>query len=460
MQVLKKFIGNKEFYKNLLKISLPIILSQLITQFVSLLDNLMVGQLTTAEFDGVSIANQFLFIFNLAIYGALSGPSIFSTQYHGAKNDNGIRETLRYKWLISIIILLLGTIIFLVFNTQLFNLFIHDANVSAVNPLDVIKYGKDYLYIMLFGLVPFVITEVYCTNLREAKHTLIPMVANITAVIINLILNYILIFGKFGCPTMGVKGAAIGTVIARVIACFIVVIYAHANKKYSYVNAIFKRFFPKKETVKYIFKGSYILLINEFLWALGMTLLNYCFSFKGLEVVAAMNIVSTFSNLFGLLGTSVGTGVAVLLGQQLGAKELDEAKQDSYRYIGFAVVLGIVVGFLMFILRNTVPQLYDFDDYIIQMSENLIAICACMVIVRVLSITCYFIIRSGGKVFITFLFDSVFTITIRFGITFIVVLTSNLSIYYIFLISELLEIIKIVVGLILVKKGIWLNNLE
>ncbi len=458
--MLKKFFGNKEFYKNLLKISLPIILSQLISQFVSLLDNLMVGQLTTAEFDGVSIANQFLFIFNLAVYGALSGPSIFATQYHGAKNEKGIRETLRYKWLISLIILVLGTIIFLLFNDQLFNLFIHEDPLSTVDPEDVIKYGKEYLYIMLIGLVPFVITEIYSTNLREAKQTFVPMISNITAVFVNLILNYLLIFGNFGFPELGVKGAAIATVISRVIAALIVVIYAHCNKKYSFVNAIFKRFFPKKDTLRYIFKGSYILLINEFLWALGMTLLNYCFSFKGLEVVAAMNIVSTFSNLFGLLGTSVGTGVAVLLGQQLGAKKLDEAKRDSYRYIGFAVILGIVVGLLMFLLRNTVPQLYDFDESIIKMSENLIAICSCMVVVRVLSITCYFIIRSGGKVFITFLFDSVFTITIRFGVTFIVVLTTNLSIYYIYLISELLEIIKIVVGIILVNKGVWLNNLE
>jgi Na+-driven multidrug efflux pump len=156
----------------------------------------------------------------------------------------------------------------------------------------------------------------------------------------------------------------------------------------------------------------------------------------------------------------VGTGMAVLLGQQLGSKKFVEAKEDSYRYISFALFIGIVVGTLMFILRNTVPQLYDFDDSIIKMAETLIMISAFMVPIRVYSITCYFIIRSGGKVFITFLFDSVFTIVIRFGITFIFVLTTNLSIYYIYLISELLEVIKIVVGTVLVNKGIWLNNLE
>lgn len=458
--MLKKFIGNKQFYKNLMVVCIPIVLSQLISQFVGLLDNLMVGQLSPAEYNGVAIANQFFFIFSLAIYGALAGPGIFTTQYHGSRNVDGIKECVRYKWLISLLILVLCVVIFILFDDELISLFIKTNDTSTIDPAEILKYGKEYLQIMLIGLVPFVFTEIYCSHLREAKHTVVPMISNITAVFANLIFNYILIFGKFGAPALGVTGAAISTVISRFVACFIVVIYAHVSKKYRFVNAVFKRFFPKKSTIIYILKNSYLLLINEILWSLGMTLLNYCFAQKGPDVLAAINIVSAFSNLFGLIGTSMGTGIAVILGQQLGAKQFKDAKADSYRYIGFAIILGIVVGLIMFVLRNTVPKLYDFDNSIIQMAENLIAISSCMVVVRVLSITCYFIIRSGGKVFITFLFDSVFTIVIRFGITFIFVKTMDLSIYYIYLISELLEIIKIIVGLILVHKGIWLNNLK
>lgn len=458
--MLKKFIGNKQFYKNLMVVCIPIVLSQLISQFVGLLDNLMVGQLSPAEYNGVAIANQFFFIFSLAIYGALAGPGIFTTQYHGSRNEDGIKECVRYKWLISLLILVLGAVIFILFDDELISLFIKTNETSTIDPAEILKYGKEYLQIMLIGLVPFVFTEIYCSHLREAKHTVVPMISNITAVFVNLIFNYILIFGKFGAPALGVTGAAISTVISRFVACFIVIIYAHVSKKYRFVNAVFKRFFPKKFTIIYILKNSYLLLINEILWSLGMTLLNYCFAQKGPDVLAAINIVSAFSNLFGLIGTSMGTGIAVILGQQLGAKQFKDAKADSYRYIGFAIILGIVVGLIMFVLRNTVPKLYDFDNSIIQMAENLIAICSCMVVVRVLSITCYFIIRSGGKVFITFLFDSVFTIVIRFGITFIFVKTMDLSIYYIYLISELLEIIKIITGLILVHKGIWLNNLK
>lgn len=360
--MIKKLFGNKQFYKTLLLVSIPIVLSQLISQFVNMLDNLMVGQLSTAEFNAVSIANQFLFIFNLAVFGAISGPSIFATQYHGAKNLEGVKECIRYKWIVSTIILLLGLIIFTIFDDQLFNLFIHEEELGNINPDDVIKFGKEYLYIMLIGLFPFVLTEIYGSNLREAKQTFIPMISNIIAVVINLIFNYLLIFGKFGLPTLGIKGAAISTVLARVIACLIVLIYTLVNRKYHFSNCVFKKLFPKKDTFVMILKKSYLLLINEFLWATGMMLINHCFSLRGLNVVAATNIASTFSNLFGLLGTSVGTGVAVILGQQLGGNQLKEAEEDSYKYLTFSVFLGIVIAVIMFLLRNSITNLYKMDQ--------------------------------------------------------------------------------------------------
>lgn len=456
---LKKLLGNKSFYKNLLIVSIPIILSQIIGQFVNILDNLMVGQLSSEEFNAVSIANQFLFIFNLTIFGIMAGPSIFATQYHGAKNIDGVKECIRYKWLLSIVILIIGLIIFITCDDLLFNLFIHNEELNDCNPIDVINFGKDYLYIMLIGLIPFIIGEIYSSNLREDKETLIPMIANIIAVGINLVLNYLLIFGKFVFPTLGVKGAAIATVIARIISCLIVMFFAIINKKYRYNNCIFKKFFPKFTTVKLIFKNSYLLLFNEVLWSTGMMLINYCYSLRGLDVVAATNIVSTFTNLFGFFGTSVGSAVAIILGQTLGANKLQEAKEDSVKYLAFSVILGVFVAILMYILKDTIPSLYKMDSSIIDTASLLIAISAIVIPIRVYSITCYFIIRSGGKVLITFLFDSVFTICIRFLVTFFVVYFTNASIYIVYMISELLEIIKIFVGTILVKKGIWIENI-
>ncbi len=456
---IKRFIGNKQFYKNLLVISIPIILSQFISQFVNMLDSLMVGQLLTEEFTGVSIANQFLFIFNLAIFGAISGPSIFATQYHGANDLEGVKEAVRYKWVVAGIILVLGLLVFILFDDQLFNSFINDEEYSELDPVAVLNSGKTYLCIMLFGLPFFVLNEIYSSNLREAKQTLIPMIANIVAVGINLGLNYILIFGKLGAPRLGIKGVAIATVVARIIALLIVFIYSCIIKKYHFSNCIFKRLFPNKTSFKQILAKSYLLLLNEILWSSGMTLINYSFSLKGLEVVAAINIVSIFVNLFGLFGTSVGTGIAILIGQQLGASKFEEVRNDSYKYLVFSVFLGIIVAVVMFWLRNIIPSLYNMEPNVIEMATTLIAISAFTIPIRVYSVTCYFIIRSGGKVFITFLFDSAFTIAIRFPITFIFAKFTNIDIYGIYLISELLEIIKTIVGTVLVRKGIWIHNM-
>ena len=458
--MIKKFFGNKTFYKTLIAVTIPIILSQIIAQFVNLLDNLMVGQLTTAEFDGVSIANQFFFIFNLAIFGAFAGPTIFATQHHGASNLEGVKECIRYKWMIGIAIVIIGTIIFVTCDDLIFNFYIHEDQLGDVNPEDVIYSGKQYMRVMLIGLIPFMIGEIYSSNLREAKQTVVPMVANIIAVFVNLVLNYIFIFGKLGFPAMGVVGAAVGTVVSRIVCCLIVVIYSMCSKQYEFNKEAFKKFFPSKQSFIEIFKKTYILLVNEFLWSLGLMLINNCFSHRGLDVVASVNISSTFINLFALIGTSYGTGLSVLLGQQLGAKKFKEAQDDSYKYLAFSIILGITIALIMYSLRKTVPMLYDMSYDIILMAENLIAITALLIPVRVYSTACYFTIRSGGKLFITFLFDSVFTLCIRVLITYIVVKTTDLSIYYIYFISEVLEVIKIIIGTILVKKGVWIQSIS
>lgn len=458
-KMVKRLIGNKQFYKNLLLISVPIILSQLISQLVNVMDSLMVGKLLTEEFTGVSIANQFLFIFNLAIFGAISGPSIFATQYHGANDIEGVKETIRYKWVVSLVILVLGILILIFFSNQLFTAFVNGEEYSKLDPVLVLTSGKKYLLIMLFGLPFFTLSEIYSSNLREAKQTVIPLIANFAAVGINICLNYLLIFGKFGFPTLGVKGAALATVISRIFAFLIVFIYSLVNKKFNYSNCIFKRFLPKADSFKRIFSKSYLLLFNEIIWSLGMTLINYAFSLKGLEVVAAINIVSIFVNLFGLFGSSVGTGIAILIGQQLGAAKFEEVKNDTDKYLFFSIILGVMVAVMMFMIRNIIPKLYDMEPSVIEIASKLIMISALIVPIRVYSVTCYFIIRSGGKVLITFLFDSVFTIVIRFTVTFLFAKFSHMNIYGIYLISELLEIIKIVIGTLLVKKGIWIHNI-
>ena len=238
----KKFIGNKKFYKSLFLIVIPIVLQQFITQFVALLDNLMIGRVGNDEMIGVSLGNQLLFVFNLCIFGCLSGASIFATQFFGAQDKEGYQETMRFKLLMGMIIFVISLTIFLVFNEQLLSSFINSSEGEYSNPDVVLASGKQYLKVMLIGILPFIIKEIYATSLREMRETMFPMISGVVAIFVNLIINYLLIFGSFGFPKLGIVGAAIGTVVSRFVEMLLVVIYAHLKvKRFPYFKGVYRK---------------------------------------------------------------------------------------------------------------------------------------------------------------------------------------------------------------------------
>ena len=201
-------IGDKAFYKAVFAIIIPFIVQNTISSFVNLLDNVMVGQLGTPQINGVAIANQLFFIFNICIFGSISGASIFGAQFFGAKDFENMRASARFKLYACISVFAMGAVIFLTLDDQLISLFLNDADKPAEVALTLAE-GKKYLFIMLLGLLPFAVTQAYASTLREAGETVLPMVAGIEAVFVTVIGNYILIFGHFGAPQMGVEGAAV-----------------------------------------------------------------------------------------------------------------------------------------------------------------------------------------------------------------------------------------------------------
>ena len=204
----KKFRRDRDFYKSVLVVAVPIMIQNGITNFVSLLDNLMVGQVGTLQMSGVSIINQLMFVFNLTVFGGLAGAGIFASQFFGKSDYDGVKRTIRFKMYMSIILLLVAAFVFINFDTQLIGIYLK----GGKNPEDVARtlaYGKEYLKVMLVGLVPFALTQIFASTLRECGETALPMKAGITAIGVNLVFNYLLIFGKFGVPEMGILGAAV-----------------------------------------------------------------------------------------------------------------------------------------------------------------------------------------------------------------------------------------------------------
>lgn len=456
---MKKFIGNKSFYKMLFAIVMPIVLQQFITQFVGLLDNLMVGQVGTSEMTGVSLANQLLFVFNLGVFGSLSGVSIFATQYYGAKNKDGYQESFRFKWIITCIIFLITTSIFLLFSEQLLSIFINSQEGEDANPALVLLHGKQYLWIMLVGNLAFVIKEIYASSLREMKETFVPMISGVIAILVNLVFNYLLIFGKFGFPTLGIEGAAIATVISRFVEMFVIIIYVQIKKeKFTYFKGIFKGK-VHFSFVKKVIPKTLLLLTNEVLWALGLTLILSCYGIRGLDFVASFNICNTINNVFITVGTSLGNATAIILGNKIGKNDIEGAKSDSYKILFFALVVSLVFTGVMILTSKALPNLYNTTDSIKQVATNLIVIAAILLPIHSFNTCCYFTLRSGGRIFITILFDSVFVLLIRLPLAFILAKYTSLNIYLVFTFVTGIDIIKVFVGYILVDKGIWLKSL-
>lgn len=346
---LKKFIGDKRFYAMVLAVALPIMLQNGITNFVSLLDNIMVGQVGTEQMSGVAIVNQLFFVFNLCIFGAVSGAGIFTAQFFGKNDEEGIRQTLRFKYLAGVVLTAVAVLVLVLLQTPLINLYLHDGSVEGDLEL-TLKYGKDYLAVMLIGLLPYAVSQVIGSTMRETGHTVMPMLAGLAAVVVNCTGNYILIFGAFqGAPVMGVVGAAIATVASRFVEMLLLIIYTAARKTvFPAFRGVFTRLFSiERELLKNIFKKGMPLFVNEMLWAIGMSGLAMCYSKRGLAVVTGYNIASTVINVFNIAYMALGNAVGIIIGKYLGAGEYDEAVDIDRKLIAFSVFVGTVMGIIL-----------------------------------------------------------------------------------------------------------------
>lgn len=459
MSLRKKLIGDKAFYKMVLGVAVPIMIQNGITNFVGLLDNIMVGRVGTEQMSGIAIVNQLLFVFNLAIFGAISGAGIFGAQFYGCGDHKGVRNTFRFKAYICVALVAVGIGIFVLFGEDLIRMYLHgEGNEEALAA--ALNYGMQYLSVMLIGLLPFAVESMYSSTLRECGETMIPMTAGVSAVFINLILNYLLIFGKLGFPKMGVVGAAIATVVSRYIQAAIVVIWTHTHsaRMVFAVGAYKSLRVPANLTGKILTKGM-PLMINEILWAAGIATLMQCYSVRGLDTVAAMNISTTISNLFNVVFIALGSAISIVVGQLLGAGKMEEAKDTNTKMIAFSVMSCVVIGGILAIVAPLFPGPYNTSDDVKNLATMFLRVAAlCMPIAGFVHAS-YFTLRSGGKTIITFLFDSVFLWCVCTPVAYVLSRYTDMPVVPLYLSVQLLDLIKCVIGFILVKKGVWLNNI-
>ncbi len=459
MSFKKKFIGDRQFYRLLIIVALPIIIQNGITNFVSLIDNIMIGRVGTEQMTGVSVVNQLMFVFNLSIFGLISGAGIFGAQFYGKGDDDGMRHTFRFKFLISIIFSIIAIVAFLFWGEQLISLFLHEG--SETGDLEkALYYGKQYLMIMLITLVPNAITQSYSSTLRERGQTTVPMIAGVVAVIVNVCLNGVLIFGLFGVPALGVAGAAIATCIAKFAEMLVVIIWTHKHsEEHAFIKGAYTSMYVPRYLMKQITIKGTPLMVNEIMWSVGMTFLVQCYSTRGLAVVASLNIANTLINLFNVIFISIGSSISIIIGQLLGAGKMEEARDTDNKLIFTATSTCVALGIIVILISSIFPKIYNTTDEVKAMATSLLRIAAIFMPVAAFLNSAYFTIRTGGRTFITFLFDSVFVWGITVPIAFILSRYTNVNILVIFFACQAVDIIKSVIGFFLLKSGIWLKNI-
>jgi len=458
--MLKRWIPERSFVRRVFSLTVPIMAQSLVTNLVSLLDSLMVGQVGTEAMSAVSLCTQLILIFNMLMFGANAGAGIFSAQFVGAKDHDGTRYTFRYRFYICTGLSVICAALFFFFGRELAGLYLKGEGDPA-EAARTLEYAVTYLAIMAVGLIPFAASSAYSGTLREHGQTKVPMAASITAVFTNLLFNYILIFGKFGAPALGVFGAAIATVISRFVELGIVAVWTHLHRKdYPFIQGAFRSLYIPGALLKKIAVKSMPLLLNEVLFSSSTAIMNQSYTLCGLAVLPAMSMVSTLNGLMNVTCSGMASATAIILGQEIGAgRSKEEVMDTNWKLLIMTGGLAVCGGCLMACLSGVFPLLYNTSVEVRQLATRMLLIMSLFLPLRAYDIVVYFTIRSGGKVFTTVFFDSV-TLWI-FGVPVVYFLSryTDISILPLYFCGHIVEICKFFIGTWLVKKGNWVRNL-
>lgn len=452
-------MNRRAVLKRALMLAVPMMIQNGITNAVGLVDHIMVGSLGTEAMTAVSIAGQLLFVYSLALFGGISGPGIYTAQFYGQGNTEGVRASTRMKALIGMILTVVGITVLLVGETPLLSLYLHGES-AQIDAALTLSHAKDYLRIMFVGLPAMAVTQIYASSLRETGDSLKPMAAGIVSVVADIVFNYLLIYGSLGFPRLGVRGAAVATVIARYLEMSVLVLWAYARRsQHPFMQGLWRTLRIPADIRGQMIKKTIPIMCNEFLWAAAIAALTQVYSTRGLEVVAGINISNVLCNLLNVVFVALGYSVGILVGQALGAGEFDRAKKESFILTCFTALLCAGLSVILIALSGVFPRIYDTTASVRGLASGFIVVTALFFPVQGILNSLYFTLRSGGKTLVTFLFDSVFSWAVTLPLALALCFMTDLPILVVFAIVQAADIIKIVIGAVMIKKGIWITNL-
>ena len=455
----KRYIGDRAFYKLVLTIALPVMIQNGITSFVNMLDNLMVGGIGTEQMSGVAICNQLIFVFNLCVFGGLSGAGIYGAQFSGKRDRVGGHNVFLFKvWLVGILSIL-GVLALRFFDEPLLSLFLHQGSEQGDLVL-TLQCARAYLAVALMGLPLWALSQSYASTLRETASTTLPMGAGIAAMLVNLVGNWILIYGRFGAPRLGVVGAAWATVLSRAVELGIILLFTHLNPQaHPFAKGLYRTLKVPKALTGMIVKKGMPLLLNEAFWSSGQTTLVQIYSTRGLAVVAGINISNTISMLFNIVFMSLGSSIGIVVGNLLGAGEMEKAKDTNTKLTAFSVLCCFAIGGILAATSGAFPRLYNTTDEVRHIASLLILITSAIMPCHAYTNACYFTLRSGGLTRLTMVYDCCFVWCVCIPLALGLCRFTALPFAVCYAAVTATEGLKALFGYYFVRQGKWIRNI-
>ncbi|WP_294404086.1 MATE family efflux transporter [uncultured Clostridium sp.] len=443
--------NKRDFYNEMFKVALPITFQSLFQSSVSVIDQVMVGQLGSTSITGAGLGGKFSSLFTVTVSAVATGAGILIAQYYGNKSRQGVNNSFISNLYFSLIIGVFFTIISMTLPVQIMSLY--SADPAAVNE------ASSYLRIVAVGFIPMTLTLMISTLLRCIGQAKYPMWASIASVILNTVLNYILIFGKLSFPAMGLQGAAYSTDIARItefILVLILLLRAIRNKD------LYVSFHTELnlEFIKKVFMVLYPILICEFLWSLGENGYAVIYGRIGTDACAAMTLTNPIQSLMIGLFSGIAAAAGIITGKALG----DDRYDDAYIMAKKMIKIGIVGSILLAVIFSSCASLYvdifSVNNSIKQDTVYILYVFSIMLFIKVSNmILGGGVLRSGGRTIIIMFIDMIGTWMFGIPLGIMAAFIFNLPIYAVYFILSLEELVRLLISLAVFKKKIWMKNI-
>jgi putative MATE family efflux protein len=441
--------GDKEFYKVLFAIAIPVMLQNLINSLVNMLDTIMIGRLGTVEIAAVGLGNQIFFLYNLTLFGICSGGAIFTAQFWGKKDIQGIRKNMGFCMTLSLLVAAIFTAGAAFIPDRLIGVYSRD-------PL-VIRSGAVYLRTLSPSFIPFAINIVLVLTLRSVERVRLAIVSTLIALSMNGILNYLFIFGAGPIPAMGVRGAAIATVISRVVETAILVIVSYV-RRYPPAGSLGELFSFNGPYARRFLKITLPVILNEIAWSTGITVQNLIFARTDTDAIAAFNITNTFSQLTWVIFIGLGNGIAVLIGKKIGEGREKTARDYASYIVRFAPLLSLGIAAVLFALSSFLPFVFNVGEEVLETASQMFIILCFSYPFRAFNMAMVIgICRAGGDTVFCVFYDIavMWLLTLPLAAAAAFVFGAPVWIIYLCVCAE--EPIKMFFGLWRFRSGKWLH---